>query len=414
MKTVPVKAKLIAPVAIKRDRQSERSEGVHSIAGTMVRGALAALYLQQHGEVDDTFNHLFLDENSCRFGPLDPGPRCFPLTAAECKREGIKHALVDQLWFRISQHYRTGSVPDNVEMPWRQCDTCKADLKNLNGFWEKENGHLQEKSNARQQVAAHVGIDRHTTTAAKSILYTLEAIQPSNQEEDLYGWLMADDDALIALKQLLQNEDYRISVGHHRTRGYGDLRLQLGNPVEKNDSQSRIENWEQWNRDLIAFLSSPPLSIPDLDLDDFYFSLSFPTGAVFVDRFLCYTLDPADLISWLPPMPSADAAFPIQNRPIQQLVSGGTMCWIAAVTRHERLRGWNAAHGLPRQDEWAVARGSVYVYRFTGTATERETLMEQLATLSEEGVGLRRDEGFGMVIVSDNFHRQFRKQEVQS
>ena len=72
-----------------------------------------------------------------------------------------------------------------------------------------------------------------------------------------------------------------------------------------------------------------------------------------------------------------------------------------------------AAHGLPRQDEWAVARGAVYVYCFTGTATERKALIEQLATLSEEGVGLRRNEGFGLVIVSDNFHRQFCQQEVQ-
>ena len=138
MKKVPITAQLLAPVAIKRDRQSERSEGVYSMAGTMVRGALAAIYLQYHGEVDDTFNRLFLNESSCRFGPLDPGPNCFPLTAVECKREGIKHALVDQLWFRIAQHYRAGSVPDNAETPWRQCDTCKADLKSLNGFGKQK------------------------------------------------------------------------------------------------------------------------------------------------------------------------------------------------------------------------------------------------------------------------------------
>ena len=161
----------------------------------------------------------------------------------------------------------------------------------------------------------------------------------------MYGWLWANDDALTALKQLLQNENYRISVGHHRTRGYGDLRLQLGNSVEMDDSSSRIEDWEQWSRDLVEFLGSPPFSVPDLDSDDFYFSLSFPNGAVFVDRFLRYTLDPADLISWLSPMPSVDAAFPIQNRPTRQLASGGTLCWTAAVTRHERLRGWN---GSPR------------------------------------------------------------------
>ena len=74
MNTIPATAKLLAPVAIKRDRQSERSEGARSVTGTVVRGALAAIYLQHHGRVDDTFRRLFLDEAACRFGPLDPGP----------------------------------------------------------------------------------------------------------------------------------------------------------------------------------------------------------------------------------------------------------------------------------------------------------------------------------------------------
>ena len=86
------------------------------------------------------------------------------------------------------------------------------------------------------------------------------------------------------------------------------------------------------------------------------------------------------------------------------------MQWITAVTKHERLRGWNAAHGLPRQDEWMVARGSVYVYCFKGTADEREALIGQLVDLSEKGVGLRRNEGFGTVSMSDDFHRRFCRQ----
>ena len=413
MNKVPVTAKLLAPVAIKRDRQSERSESVHSIAGTLVRGALAALYLQHHGQVDRTFNRLFLNEASCRFGPLDPGPSHFPLTAASCKREDIKHALVDQLWFRIAQHHSAGDVPENATTTWRQCGKCEADLKGHDGFWQqRENGHL-DAMDIDSHVAAHVGIDRQTATAAESIFYTLESMLPSGEEVDLHGWLMADDEAFADLEQLLQDESHCISVGHHRTRGYGDVCLTLGEPVDRVVSQSHTENWKQWSRDLIEFLSSPPLSVPDLDPESFYFSLSFSTGAVFVDRFLRYTIDPADMISWLPPMPSVDAAFPVRDRPPQELSAGGTVRWITAITRHERLRGWNAAHGLPRQDEWVVARGAVYVYCFQGTAEEREALIQQLATLSKDGVGLRRNEGFGTVIVSDDFHCRFRKQEVQ-
>ena len=413
MNKVPVTAKLLAPVAIKRDRQSERSESVHSVAGTLVRGALASLYLQHHGQVDTTFNRLFLNEASCRFGPLDPGPNHFPLTVVSCKREGIKHALVDQLWFRIAQHHLAGDMPENDTTAWRRCRKCEADLKGHDGFWQRENDCLCEMS-SNHHVAAHVGIDRQTATAAESIFYTLEAMLPSGKEVDLHGWLMADAEALTALEQLLWDESHRISVGHHRTRGYGDVRLTLGEPVERDVSQSHTENWKQWSRALIEFLSSPPLSVPDLDPENFYFSLSFSTGAVFVDRFLRYTIDPADMISWLPPMPSVDAAFPIKDRPTQELSAGGAVRWITAITRHERLRGWNAAHGLPRQDEWAIARGAIYVYCFQGTAEERKALIEQLVTLSKDGVGLRRNEGFGTVIVSDDFHCRFRKQEVQS
>ena len=66
----------------------------------------------------------------------------------------------------------------------------------------KNNG-LQEMNANPHHVATHVGIDRHTSTAAESILYTSESMLPSDQEEDLYGWLMVDDEALVSLKPTL-------------------------------------------------------------------------------------------------------------------------------------------------------------------------------------------------------------------
>ena len=413
MKHVPVSAQILAPVVIRRDRQSERSESVRSVAGTLVRGALASIYLQQRGQTDDEFHHLFLDEAACRFGPLDPGPGVFPLTAASCKREGLRHALADQLWLRVVQHHMAGLVSEDADAAWHRCEQCAADLKAHEGFWRGDYTRLCEVKSDRHHVAAHVGIDRRTGTAAESILYTLEALAPSGNEADLHGWIKADDHALEVLVRLLQEEDFRISIGHARTRGYGDIRLWLGDPIPPEDLPSAVNRWNRWSRDLIDFLGSPPFCVPDLASDDFYFAVSFPNGAVIVDRFLRYTLDPADMIGWLPPMPAVADAFPMQGRPIRQLESGGALRWVAAVTRHERLRGWNAAHGLPRQDEWAIARGAAYVYRFEGAPSERDALNERLATLYEDGVGLRRNEGFGAVAVCDEFHRRFHAQEAQ-
>ena len=415
MKKILVTARLLAPVAIKRDRQSERSGSMRSVAGTLVRGALASLYLQRHGQADRDFERMFLDEAACRFGPLDPGPEIFPLTAASCKREGLGHGLADLLWFRVAQHYAAGRLPGESETAWRQCARCEADLKAQDGFWQDDGSRLPAEMKCDQQVAAHVGIDRRTGTAAESMFYTLEALTPSGNETDLYGWLQADDDALDALRRLLETEDGRISVGHARTRGYGDMHVRLGDqPVAAEDPQSQTRRWQRWCRDLNHALATGPLAIPNFCPNGFYFALSFPTGAVLVDRFLRYTTDPAKMIDWLPPMSTVATAFPMQDRPARRLDAGGTVRWVAAVTRHERLRGWNAAHGLPRQDEWAVARGASYVYRFDGSADERAALYGRLMALAKDGAGLRRNEGFGVVEVSAEFYRRFHRQAVDS
>src|ERR1700736_6794557 len=93
-------ATLESPLVVRKERQSQRSEGVSHLPGTLVRGALARMYLEQRGEADAVFHRLFVDEQTCRYGPLDPGERPFPRSAASCKREGGfaaqgKHGMVD-------------------------------------------------------------------------------------------------------------------------------------------------------------------------------------------------------------------------------------------------------------------------------------------------------------------------------
>src|SRR5271165_5161281 len=140
MKRYTVTARLLSPLVVKRDRQSERSGGVSTISGTMVRGALAQTYLRTQGVADATFRQLFLDEGSCRFGPLDPASRFFPLTSVSCKREaGLlgagKHGVKDMLWDRIAT--RLGAGPGFFDLG--RCVKCHHDLKPYSGFYEHPN-----------------------------------------------------------------------------------------------------------------------------------------------------------------------------------------------------------------------------------------------------------------------------------
>ena len=94
-------------------------------------------------------------------------------------------------------------------------------MKEHAGFWTEKNNQLCEKRSDRHHVAAHVGIDRHTNTAAESIFYTLEALLPSDQKEDLHGWLTADTDALQALNELLRQKIIvsRLVITAHEAMG---------------------------------------------------------------------------------------------------------------------------------------------------------------------------------------------------
>ncbi len=413
MKRYRLSATLESPVAVRRNRQSERSEGVRSIAGTLVRGALAQLYLQQEGHADGMFRRVFLNETACRFGPLDPAASVFPQTAAACKRKGSDHGIVDHLWFRVAQHWLGDRLPEQAEHGWRHCARCGEDVKPLSGFWMEENGIVRETGHDRHTVAAHVGIDRVTMTAAESIFYTLEALAPG-AGGGLTGWVDAEDDALDTLQRVLDEDDGIVYLGHHRTRGYGRVRLRVDGHPATEDSTAAFAAWDRWSQGLVSFLIESPFDVvPWEPGGSFFFGLSLPTGAVLVDEMLRYSLDPASMATWLPPLPDYADTRAVAERPGIAFPSGGALRCVAALTKHERIRGWNAAHGLPRQDEWAVTRGAVYAYWFQGTADQQASLKQSLWELHRAGIGLRRNEGFGVVDVSDDFHRRFCKQEVQ-
>ncbi|GIW83320.1 MAG: CRISPR-associated RAMP protein Csx10 [Gemmatales bacterium] len=420
MNRYAVQATLEAPLALKQSRQSERSETLSFVPGTTLRGALATSYLQIHGAVDHTFQTLFLDESRCRFGPLDPAPSVYPLTAVQCKRHPVDHPKSDHLIYRIIQHLLGGLAPGEIHGRFRVCQQpgCGADMKSCTGFHSDTEADAKAGHQLDTQVSAHVGIDRTTATAADGVFYTLKSLSPQRgmQGPHLVGWMEADDDAREAITGLLEEEAGVIYLGHHRTRGYGRVKLDIAGP--DGDDASSHDRWQQWSDRAIEALQ------PDLQHsngsaatlsseNDFIFTLSFPTGAVLVDRVLRNSLDPASSIDWLPRLPDPSKLFPFEERPATT-IGGGQLRCLCAVTRPELLRGWNSAHGLPKQDEHAVARGAVYAYLFHGDASSREEVINRLEQLSQNGMGLRRNEGFGVVKVSDPFHLDALRREKVS
>jgi len=402
-RTYSVTAELLDPIALRRARQSQRSDGLTSIAGGTLRGALARNYLDSFGKVDATFRRLFLDDLSTRYGPLAAATKRLPLTASSCKRHPGSppdgHGIVDQLWLRAGERLR-GDIPPLKDLdPWMWCGQCQAALKPASGCYDSASDRPQMVAAPETTVEMHVGIDRGTSTAATSILYALQAIDTGHHA--LHGTIEACDESIRDLCRLLDEND-RIRVGHAKTRGYGRVRLSLTEPPSPSSDQASAEQKrrEAWSHDCARFLSNSPFDVLDIDPDhDLFFSISFPQGAILVDRWLRFSTDVAEAITWLPPLPKP-MAMPIwtpaanaQNESLQA---------VTGVIRHEIVRGWHAARGLPKSDQMAVSPGSVYFYRWRGC---RDTIHHRLDTLVDHGIGLQKVEGFGQVMISDPFHR---------
>jgi CRISPR-associated protein Csx10 len=70
-------------------------------------------------------------------------------------------------------------------------------------------------------------------------------------------------------------------------------------------------------------------------------------------------------------------------------------------TQTRVVSGWNSAYQLPKDDEVAITKGAAFLYR---TETDMDILLAWLRQVEEQGIGERRAEGFGQVIVCHPFH----------
>lgn len=129
MKYYKIAAKLLSPIMIQENRQSNNPKSLSYIPGSTLRGALAMHYLRSIGSSnDEVFNALFVS-GSIKYPNLYPSneqelivSKILPLTAVSCKNvdgfqrdadedkigHGVNDSLVDKLTKRLDQN---ASVP---------------------------------------------------------------------------------------------------------------------------------------------------------------------------------------------------------------------------------------------------------------------------------------------------------------
>ena len=375
--------RLLSPLALHRTRSGVRYvETLDYIPGTALRGALAEAYLAEHGEPDDAFHALFLSEQ-VQYGDLWPAVSgsptiLIPATAQACKRYGLKHegSFRDTLLDALTDQQSDGK--------------CKCDEP-----LDRVMGYLcgletVDPISVRSRLRVSTAIERGTGAVAREMLFTQHTLTGKRKDKDKSELFFRGSIRLASSR--LQDElncflekGKRLFLGAGRSRGLGEVRVETWQTIAPDSSLP--ERWENFNA---------AAQRAGGDTDKRYFSLTLLSHLALRDDLLRPVLDGIaphhfrlpDGIEW--------ARYKDSDQPIR---------FLSTVT----VAGWNAAQGLPKPDTVVLARGSVLLFRCE-TAQEQDVLT-RLAEIEAEGVGERRNEGFGRISVCYPIHyRWWRRQ----
>jgi hypothetical protein len=81
----------------------------------------------------------------------------------------------------------------------------------------------------------------------------------------------------------------------------------------------------------------------------------------------------------------------------------GSVRSLASFARPCLVGGWQTAHRLPKERDMAITAGSVFLFSVSRSVDEGK-LKKALKRWEDEGIGWRRSEGFGQVLICDPWH----------
>jgi len=382
---------------------TERTQGTirrtrECIPGTALRGALAArLRMVRPSISDQDFARIILAPGA-RFGNLYPLPprrdKSLPLptTARSCKLypgfiprrpkagqpppHGVRDLLFPYLRYRLaSEAEKKDLIPD----PYCRHDTCGLPLEPFTGFYSGIRAGDYVVAEVKRRQVMQTAIDPHRETAHPANLYTIEVLEEGLQFAGYFALGEAADEAEFCKSVCSQGDTLRLGYG--RTRGLG-LAEVLDCRVEEpslwvDDLSTRLQRFNEMVR-------ARQCAVPGHTL----FALTLLSDAIILDPFFRH---------------QGRLDGPTLAREIHPHLTNAELLLSFASTR--LLSGWSSPHRLPLPEDLAITAGSVFVFKTPLTQDVLVHIFEE-TELERCGIGERRAEGFGQVVVCHPFHQE--------
>ena len=409
-----MKARLIvsseSPLNFRKSRSTTSFETLKYIPGTALLGAFAAAHRKARDR-EAEFTKFFLSGEIC-FGNLYPANfnefsdtdlkdneqpvKPIPNTARSCKRfSGFRfkadernkecHGVMDSLiyWglFALSRQTKVEILESDKKCTYSDDHgKCGELLDTFSGFYRRGEDVAEiGQSEGNTRLLTRTGISRETGTVQEGILYNREVL---NEGQSFWGTISFADESLYDDFYDFAEEVAEmgiVRIGNNLTRGLGKLGVPQLDKFDTDDMASFKERADAFNE---KFHTQAKRYGVDL-LHQFYFPITLQSDAILLDHQFRYqmALD-KDYLGGV--WDFKDVSLVYQN------------------AGQRRVMGWNALWGLPKAAEWAISMGSVFLFGYNGTPDDR--FYQKLYDIEQKGIGKRRSEGFGQVIVADTFH----------
>ncbi len=398
------------PLSFRSGRSDTDTSTLPYIPGSAVLGGLAQAHTLFHPDQTIQFEQFFL-QDAC-FSNLYPAgsPKwsrqenqkayqalngadlpVYPLpnTARSCKRfagfqfdadkndkqHGVSDHLFHWLLFELS-----GQTDIDALRKHKDC-SCSEAMDRFDGFYRRgfnpdEYGHPKTK----EMLRTRTGINRATGTVQQQILYSRNVLA---EDSKFWGIIEIADNVADKFLDFVEaaNDDGLIRMGNNRTRGLGRINLSLSEKIidEASEQAKMVKNLGQFNSKLQAEAKSAGITLRHF----FYIPLHLTADAILLDPILR----------------------PLTDLPADYLHRAAKFDGVEVVYRNyhtRRVMGWNNLWRLPKADDLALTMGSVFVLGLNRTADD--DLYQTLLDLQRNGLGERRAEGFGQLLIANPFH----------
>lgn len=389
------------PLAFRAGREVTTAATLGYVPGSTLFGGLTTAHTLLRNNATQ-FEAFFMD-NEASFGNLYPAQfgaglegsdrpvYPLPTTARSCKRfsgfkfdeddprhdshHGVYDALIPWALFALSKQTDMRALK-----VCKDCPECGEPLDAFAGFYRRdifEATHIGS-TKAKRVLRTRTGINRATGAVEQAILYSREALQAGTP---FWGTLTVPDAEAEEFYTFVQeaNASGLLRLGNNRTRGFGRVKLNLEECESEETANSLAERIQAFDAALRSQARTYGITTPHA----VYVPLTLTADAILLDPLLRYqqTLTPAYLSD----------VWGLRSAVVVYQNSG---------TR--RVMGWNDLWHLPKPDDMALTMGSVFLLGLTEALND--TVLAALLQMQTQGIGVRRREGFGRLIVANPFH----------